>query len=71
MSVSGKCSPMSPRPAAPKIESAIECNKTSPSECATISKSHSIFTPPRVIPFPCLYLCKSKPIPPLVRNLFK
>ena len=70
-SLSEKNIPISPKAEAPSIESAIEWRRTSPSEWASISYSHLRKYPPINIPFPDLYVWRSKPVPVLVTNLFK
>ena len=65
-SVSGKCSPISPSPAAPSIASIMLWHSTSPSECASIENSQGILMPPSIISLPGTSLCTSYPMPVLI-----
>src|SRR2546421_1672693 len=63
-SVSGKCCPMSPSPAAPSSASMTACVSTSASECPLRPRSApSISTPPSTSRRPSASRCESYPIP--------
>ncbi len=63
-SVSGKCWPISPRPAATQqCVRERACSSTSPSEWAITPRSHGMRTPPSATPSPGPKACTSKPLP--------
>ena len=58
-SVSGKCRPMSPRPAAPRIASVTAWQTTSASEWPSAPRSDGIVTPPSISGRPATRRCRS------------
>src|SRR5208337_3277516 len=69
-SLSGKCVPISPSPAAPNSASQSACATTSPSECPTGPFSHGTSIPPTISLRPSARRCRSYPMPQRTLMLF-
>mmetsp|Transcript_1313 Transcript_1313/g.4556 ORF Transcript_1313/g.4556 Transcript_1313/m.4556 type:complete len:201 (+) Transcript_1313:1115-1717(+) len=68
-SLSGNSCPMSSKHNAPSTASVTQCNKTSPSLCATHPRSCGMSSPPMMSLYPGSSLCKSNPCPILMGGL--